>query len=244
MPDHLVLLPGMHGTGGLFSAFAAELASDIVPVAVSFPVKAPLGYEELLPIVLASLPKEPGWILGESFSGPLALTAASVCPGKVKGVILCATFIVRPLPRLAFPMARRLLPAWRCLPAGIRTRALVHGRAPGHLKTAVKDVLDSLDSGVIKARLRAMADVDCRSVFAGYRSPMMLLAGTKDGILGTRHLKMMVRMRPDVRAEIFDAPHLLLQHAPARAAKAVGTFIHIHSAGDRNGFQNFTERGE
>ena len=64
----LVLLPGLDGTGLLFQPLIDCLPEDIQPVVVAYPKELQLGYAELLPLVLDSLPPGPFVLLGESFS--------------------------------------------------------------------------------------------------------------------------------------------------------------------------------
>src|SRR5690349_15943355 len=67
-------------------------------MALNYPADEPLDYEQLLPQVLAALPSDrPFVLLGESFSGPLAVMAAATRPVGLLGVILCATFVRNPL---------------------------------------------------------------------------------------------------------------------------------------------------
>lgn len=88
-PIYLVLLPGLDGTGLLFQPLIEMLPSNIKPIVVSYPPDKLLGYNELLPIVLKCLPTDKSFIvLGESFSGPLALRVASTRPDNLEGLVL------------------------------------------------------------------------------------------------------------------------------------------------------------
>src|ERR1700758_5078266 len=111
----LVLLPGMDGTGIFFEDFAAAIQQDFRPVVVRYPNDPSLGYAGLEPIVRAALPHdEPYLILGESFSGPIAISIAASNPAGLLGLILCVTFARNPHPLL--PLASTILkplPAWR-----------------------------------------------------------------------------------------------------------------------------------
>jgi pimeloyl-ACP methyl ester carboxylesterase len=95
----LVLLPGLDGTGILFKPLIAALPPEVSTVVVAYPGEQPLGYAELLPVVLAALPTEHAFVLlGESFSGPLAVMAAATRPPGLVGLVLCATFVQNPHP--------------------------------------------------------------------------------------------------------------------------------------------------
>src|SRR5260221_8527089 len=94
----LILMPGMDGTGELFAPLLRALGSSMESAVVRYPADAPLGYAELLPRVRAELPSsEPFVLLGESFSGPLALMLAAEAPAGLRGVILCASFASNPI---------------------------------------------------------------------------------------------------------------------------------------------------
>src|SRR5262249_52151039 len=96
-PTRLVLLPGMDGTGILLEPLLELLPADLVAKVVSYPANEPCGYEGLLKIVRAALPEDgPFILLGESFSGPLAIIAADARPRGLQGVVLCASFVRSP----------------------------------------------------------------------------------------------------------------------------------------------------
>jgi pimeloyl-ACP methyl ester carboxylesterase len=80
-PISLILLPGLDGTGLLFQPLVAALPEMIKSIVVGYPGDQPLNYEQLLPQVMDALPRsDPFIILGESFSGPLAMMAAAKRP--------------------------------------------------------------------------------------------------------------------------------------------------------------------
>ena len=71
----LVLLPGMDGTGDLFAAFLSAPGCDLDVKVVSYPTDVALGYADLEAFARAALPTDrPFVILGESFSGPIAIS--------------------------------------------------------------------------------------------------------------------------------------------------------------------------
>src|SRR4051812_42890566 len=110
----LVLLPGMDGTGQLFDLFVSALSGEFEIKVAAYPTSTPLGYAELEAIARETIPKEgPYVILGESFSGPIAISLAASAPAQLKGLILCCTFIRNPRPALSF-----FSPFLRLLPVG------------------------------------------------------------------------------------------------------------------------------
>ena len=80
----LVVLPGLDGTATLHSAFvdAVYAAFDSVAV-ISYPSNQILDYVALEALVRAELPPVAAFVLlGESFSGPIALSIAANAPPK------------------------------------------------------------------------------------------------------------------------------------------------------------------
>src|ERR1043165_4573138 len=97
----LVVLPGMDGTATPRADFAAAVGPAIEPHIVSYPPDPTLGYAELEALARASLPTDrPYVLLGESFSGPIAISIAASRPRYLVGLILCVTFASNPLPVL------------------------------------------------------------------------------------------------------------------------------------------------
>ena len=89
----LVLLPGMDGSSDLFAAFVAALGDAVTPLVVSYPADQVLGYEGLVDFARTRLPAGQAWVLlGESFSGPVAIALAAERPPGLCGMILSGTF--------------------------------------------------------------------------------------------------------------------------------------------------------
>src|SRR5580698_6226929 len=104
MKCHVVLLPGMDGTGELFTPLLKILRPSLDATVVRYPDE-PLGYSALQEIAAEALPRDRRFIVvGESFSGPIAVALASASPPGLSGFILCASF-VRPPRRFAGTLA-------------------------------------------------------------------------------------------------------------------------------------------
>ena len=83
----------MDGTGELFEPLAQAMERRDAIDVVRYPGTEPLGYDELERLVRAQLPAgQPFVLLGESFSGPLAISIAASPPPGLRGLILCCSF--------------------------------------------------------------------------------------------------------------------------------------------------------
>jgi pimeloyl-ACP methyl ester carboxylesterase len=223
----LVLLPGMDGTGILFEPLVKALPGNLDPMVQSYPGDAPLSYEELLPTIAASLPTdEPFIVLGESFSGPLALRIAAACPAGLRGVILCASFARNPIhyfPRAFIPLVHPMFFSRTFLPI-VGVRAMIAGYSAGPVSELVRRVHELVTPTVMAARARAIIAVDAEDALAACSYPILHLAGSRDRVVSRYSLKRIQRVRPDVRVVVLDAPHLVLQSAPEAAAQAISEF--------------------
>ena len=95
----LVLLPGMDGTGQLFGRFLEALGPEVRAIVIAYPPAQNLDYSQLEAFVRSKLPSDqPFVILGESFSGPIAVSIAASPPDGLRGIVLCCSFVRNPRP--------------------------------------------------------------------------------------------------------------------------------------------------
>lgn len=228
-PSRIVLLPGMDGTGRLLSNFASKLPESSEPNIVSYPTHEVLGYRELELRVLTELPSsEPFLLLGESFSGPLALRVASRKIPNLSGIVLVASFVRSPL--LWFPRSLRGIvgsPFFRIRPpAWVLRRCLAGADAPADLMAALDEVRRSVSPVVFAARGREILGVDERVSLRHCGVPVLYLGGRFDRIVRpARTVPELKQVRPDLEVELVDAPHLVLQRRPEESAEIVNRFM-------------------
>lgn len=222
----LVLLPGLDGTGTLFKPLLAHLPPEVRPLVVAYPTQERLGYEELLPRVLDALPRsEPFVILGESFSGPLAIMAAARSPAALRGVVLCASFVRNPLPvpaRLKY-LVRGLY--FRATPEFARSWALLGRYATPELRRVLCEAIDAVSPDVLTHRARSVLEVDVRHELESCRVPVLYLRGTHDRVVGRRNGDEVATLCSSARVVEIPASHFVLQAQPAAATAAVSEFL-------------------
>lgn len=221
------LLPGLDGTGTLFSRFVAAGSGALEPRVLPYPPDRILGYPELAARVLRELPLDrPFALLGESFGGPLALRVAAACPPGLVGVVLASSFHARPAAKLA-RLLQPLSAAFFRLPLSDHAvRLLLGGHdAPDDLVAEVQAAVASVRPPVMAARAREALRVDATACVKGCLAPLLFLGGKHDRLLRTA-LPIEIRvLRPDAEIRMIDAPHLLLQRQPALAMRIVEEFL-------------------
>lgn len=222
----LVLLPGMDGTGVFFADFVAALGPRFKPVVVVYPNDPALGYTELETLARTYLPQnEPYLILGESFSGPIAISIAASNPSGLLGLILCVTFVRNPHPLL--PMATTILkpfPAGR-LPGFIQHRNLFGRFDSPRLRAKLREVGTLVSARTLKARLEAVSAVDFSEKLRRVKVPTLDLRANQDRVVSRACGNYIRRIRPNVSVADLDAPHLLLQTVPEAAIAAIDDFM-------------------
>jgi pimeloyl-ACP methyl ester carboxylesterase len=222
----------MHGSGTLFVPFVRALPADIKPVIVSYPSYQPLDYKGHLEIVMAALPEDgPFVLLGESFSGPLALMAAARRPKGLCGVILCATFASWPL--LISPSIARMIVAlgvFRLKSTRLFLRIILGGRASEELNALFSEALSCTTPEVLAARARAVMEMDCREALRECPVPLLAMVADHDRIIAWNYTKVMSSIRPDMEIVHLNAPHLILQCVPVEVAGAILGFIKYTTA--------------
>ncbi len=224
---HLLLLPGMDGTGQLFEPLLRVLPPDLPAKVVSYPVDRPCGYAELLPLVEAAVPVGAEFVvLGESFSGPLALLlAAHNLPG-LRGVILCASFIRSPVPAVLGFLGPLIRPVWfRAVPTALIRWALLGRYQTPRLRQMLQQALARVQPAVLAARARAILSVDVAAELQACPVPVLYLSATEDRVVRSNSLAHIRCLHPAVEAIAVVGPHLLLQAAAEEAAGLIRKFV-------------------
>ena len=208
----------MDGTGELFAPLLAELPLELPVTVVRYPDR-PATYAEHVQFARAELPRDaPFVLLGESFSGPVAIDIAASRPANLRGLILCASFLSCPnrLLRAFRPLTPLATP--KLVPDAIAQRLLLGSFATPALRDAHTRALSHVASSTLTARLRAMADVDVRPQARALDLPTLYLRGLRDRVVAARFGEEYLATARRGRLVDIEAPHFLLQARPRESA--------------------------
>ena len=227
MTERLVLLPGLDGTSVLFEPIVAALAKGSTrPTPIAYPQSLPSTYESLLPLVLRTLPDNEDYVLlGWSFSGPLALMAAATQPPGLRGIILCASFVTKPvfyLPKMVRHLARPFL--FKFFEKAARTKALLGGYRTPELDELMSRAHGQVPSEVMASRVRETLMVDVQDELRECPVPILYLGATRDLIVPRTNAQRIQRHRPDVQMRLVKGPHVALASNPEDSAREIETF--------------------
>jgi pimeloyl-[acyl-carrier protein] methyl ester esterase len=222
-PDNIpiLLLPGMDGTGEMLTALVDQLSPHRPVQVISYPASKPLDYKDLTTFVVERAPKEQFVILGESFSGPIAIEIAATEP-RLAGLILASSFARHPMPSLFVPVARMLDLRW--VPSRIVEATLLGSTGSPELKARLGQILERLPREIIRARAAEALRVDKRNRLRDIICPMLCLQGRFDWLVSKKCLDEITSIQPTCQVRWFAAAHMLLETHPYEAAEAINEF--------------------
>jgi pimeloyl-ACP methyl ester carboxylesterase len=225
-PPLLVLLPGLHGTCGLLRDFMQALGKDWPTLAIDYPRDRFLDYAALAGFVQPKLPAQrPFVLLGESFSGPVAIHLGAEARRNLRGVILSTAFAANPRPALGgFAALARMVPA-TALPVSVFEFWLLGRWANAHLHEQFRAVLGEVDPAVLAERLIACLKVDVRAELAKITTPLLYLRARQDRLVPAASAALVKQLAPQAQVRELDGPHCLLQAVPEAAAHVVREFV-------------------
>ena len=228
MINRLVLLPGMHGTGELFSEFMQLMPEPKHIEAPSYPTGSSPAYDQLQAMVESIVPPSEDFVLlAESFSTPLAIQYAATNPPNLKGLVLCAGFATSPLRGWRKSCAWWIATiAFRLpLPEIAISHFLIGPDASESLYTGVKTAIRSVKPKVLTARLRQVLAVDVRTELKKISVPVLFIQAQQDRLAGPSCLEEIARISPQIEIARIDGPHLILQREPKQSADVVAQFM-------------------
>lgn len=221
----LVLLPGMDGTGDLFAPFVQAIESHALTTVVRYSSPERRTYPECLAVARQCLPEnEPYILVGESFSGPIAVWLAAESPSGLRGIVLVGSFVTSPTRTLT-----KLAPFVRMLPTHMllgwmRDFALLGAWATPERSAQLSRVMTKVSPAATRTRLREIGTVDASAALAGIRVRILYLRATHDRLVPRSAAELIVSYAPHTRMVELNAPHMLLQCAPIECATAILQF--------------------
>ena len=221
----VILLPGLDGTGRLFEPLLQVLPKTINAQAISYPVDRLVPSDQLVQLAIQQVPGHaPLVLIGESFSGAIALRWAVAEPHRVRAVLLCASFVRTPAPQWT-----RWGPSpwlFRLPMPGLMVKLLLLGwHPPECLVKQVTTAVRLVSPQVLADRVRQIGALDCVEALVRCPGPILYLQATNDALVREGSLRTILAARPDVVVRRVSGPHLLLQASPREAWHEIEQFV-------------------
>lgn len=220
----IVLLPGLNGTSGLFKPLLECKPDNFDVVCIAYPTHDIKNYFELTELVMSELRKIQGSfiLVGESFSGPIALFISHKKPDGLLGTIMVASFVSAPNLKIA-----RYLP-WRigfrlAKPLYAHRIALSKEKNQSFLKIASLE-LKKVSPEVLAHRIQQVFSVNAEAELQECDVSLAYFRGKYDYIVPKWNFDTILRLKPKINVVTFSSQHFLLQSRPQEAWTAISAF--------------------
>jgi pimeloyl-ACP methyl ester carboxylesterase len=218
----------MDGTDIFFRPLRAALPSWIEPRCLQYPVSGGNDYPDLLPLVReACRASDDFFVLGWSFSGPLALMMAAEAPPGLRGVILCASFISVPWPVIRVLRGAATASVARLFPFVSEVLARVSGYTSDAFRRDRAECWARVPPSIFATRARAILGMERRPKLACH-VPVLYIRGSADVVVPGWNARAVIRAIPTARVVTISGPHLALYTNPVAAADVIASFIGQH----------------
>ena len=218
----LVLLPGLDGTGELFSALIKLLPNTIDVQIITYDSNKEQSYKELIQYVKSNLPQEEFILLAESFSGPIAYQIALAQPKQLKALILVATFLESPRPFLLKFIPRSSIFVFS-IPT-ILTRIFFLGFS---VKIEVIElfnkVIKTVSPNVIVYRLKEISKLKFSNQSVSLKT--IYIQASNDKLVPSKSLNNWQKVCNDISVFQVKGEHLILQANPMKCAEIINKVV-------------------
>jgi pimeloyl-ACP methyl ester carboxylesterase len=221
-----VLLPGLDGTGDLFDPLVRSRGPNSPVTVVRYTTPEMSRYVECNAVARASLGGATSYVLvGESFSGPIAISIAAEAPPGLCGLVLVGSFAVTPRVALKWFSAFTALMPTHDSPEWTTDFLLLGHWATPQMRTDVKKAMARVSPHAVRERLREIARVDVTAELGKVRVPILYLRATQDRLVPRSAAERIRRIAPHTKIRDIEGPHLLLQCAPDECSRAISDFV-------------------
>jgi pimeloyl-[acyl-carrier protein] methyl ester esterase len=229
----VVILPGLDGTGTLLTEFKNALSLHFDVQVITYPTLEPLSYAQLLEYVEERLPARHFILIGESFSGPLALRVSEQKPAGMQGLVLGASFarlgVDGPL-KAALRFAHMTMTPFmgtrfaRALTPQLLSPLLLGRWTTPEWRRRLRKMLALVAPRVLAARVGEALAVDLVEAGVKPGHPLLYLRASADRLIPPTAADDVARLSPAVEIKNVEAPHFLFQVAPELCAQAIRDF--------------------
>lgn len=221
----LILLPGMDGTGELFQWVIPFLEPSFEIKIFPLPDNIEQDYETLENWLASKIEWSNFILLGESFSGPLAIKLCKKFPKAINGLILISSFRNAPVNPLLINILSKI--PIHFLPKLALRIALFSSMKRSNAVTVFEKIFARLNIETIRQRILSVALVHFENLSTLGEVPTLIINGSRDIIVRPKNFINFEKDQKSSRNIIIDAPHMLLQTKPREASEEILSFATI-----------------
>jgi pimeloyl-[acyl-carrier protein] methyl ester esterase len=163
-------------------------------------------------------------LVGESFSGPVAVSIAAARPPGLRGLVLVGSFVTSPRRVLSWlsgvtPVLPTHGPGWT------RDFLLLGRYATPELRAIVRRAMTGLTPNAVRGRIQQIARVNVVQELSSIDVPILYLRAEEDRLVPKACADGIARLARRVIIAEVRAPHMMLQCAPADCARLIVEFV-------------------
>ncbi|MBL4658964.1 MAG: alpha/beta hydrolase [Alcanivoracaceae bacterium] len=221
---NIILLPGMDGTGKLFTPLLKHLNEYNCQV-ITLPQSGAQDYSTLTNYVKNKLPTGDFILIAESFSGSIAAQLAQQNLKNLKGIVFVATFLSSPNKHL-LNLAKILpikflikLPTARFFIKKLFLGDQAHNTLINQFIAAVNQV----PTKVLKHRMKTMQSLKIHGFT--HLLPSIYIQPQSDKLVPNTKVLELQKTFKKIIIKRIEGPHFILQAMPEKCADIITTFI-------------------
>ena len=205
------------------------MGADVPLTVVRYSSPALARYEDCQAAAREQLPRKESYVLvGESFSGPVAVALAAENPPGLVGLVLVGSFVSSPRRALSWLQGFiDLLPTHNA-PAWASDVVLFGRWATADLRASVKNAMAQVSPDIVRQRLREIARADASEQLARVHVPILYLQASHDRLVPPSAAEQVVRIAPATKVVKIEGPHLVLQCAPKQCGQVIREFVYSY----------------
>ena len=224
----LVLLPGLDGTGELFSPFIEQFPAEQRILKITYPTDYFIPLEALQHYIISKLPEDqPLVLLGESYSGPVAAMIASSHKVDIRGVIFVATFVRFPQSILKI-LSQRVPLVWllRLPIPNILIRFFCFGRwYTSSLSKMLRKSIRANQAEILAQRIRSATNLDVRQSLDKIEMPCLYIQASNDRLVPDKAVIDFKQRIRNLEVHKMNGAHFILQTQPKISFEVIISFM-------------------
>lgn len=216
----IVLLPGLDGTGNLFSPLIRSLSEFDCEV-IALPETGSQDYHSMTKWVLERLPKDDFILVAESFSGPIGAALARESVENMKGIVFVATFLSAPRKVLVGLVRYLPLKLFSFLPPATYFYKLLFlgPNTSADIVDSFTSIIRALPAPLIRARLNSIYSLACTLELC--HLPVVYIQASFDKLVPASKVKEFESRFSRIVIRTIEGPHFILQAKPIICAEAI-----------------------
>jgi pimeloyl-ACP methyl ester carboxylesterase len=218
----------MDGTGLMLQRFRTMIPANVPVTVVRYPARERHSFMELVEIAERQLAEHRPWVVvGESFSGAVAVELCRRAHRDIRALVLCVTFARSPLPSLRWLLGLLPVPTLLRLPVPdmVLRQFCVGHDAPPALLEQMHHTLQAVAPEVLADRLAMIASLDIRDRLAALRLPCLYIQADADRLVPAGCLQPFREAIPRLQVRQVAGPHFLMESQPHGSWSAISDFI-------------------